>query len=93
VTGPTAKPKLKKKEPQPIKLTKIDWKDPVNRYQIAENDKIEFDDRTIERWTWSKPVLSNITAKETDEEDEEEFNLAFEDPGQDATSYVDRMLR
>ena len=56
-------------------------------------EKVEFDDITLDRWDSSNTVQPNIILPPTDEDDEEEFNENFENPGMQKDTYVDRILR
>ena len=62
---------------------------------MVDPEKVEVDDRTLDRWTFNKmsaPCVGTLPQEEEEEEDEE-FHEAFEKPGLETNNYIDGILR
>jgi len=81
---------------KPFEFGKIDWRDPLNHYNLTPPDKIEIDDRTLERWRTTRntiPFVDGTSDEVGPDFNSEAYSESFESTPQDTNDQVERALR
>ena len=72
----------------------VNWKDPKNRYVVADASKTTLDSKTLDKWAANKTVTPYCNPMNFMgyDDDEEEFRSPFDfnDPGEDFLGNVTR---